>query len=233
MITSDGYLRHLERAADAFAGVLDRGELGAAVPGCPGWTLTDLAHHLGGVHRWATTAIVEGRPGDDGAGDAPQERAALARWYRDGAGELLDVLRRTPPETECWAFGPRPRTAAFWFRRQANETAVHARDAARSQGGTRAIDAELALDGVDEIVGMFYPRQVRLGRVEPVARPVALVTDGGRWVLGDGDPVVEVAGGAETLLLLLWRRLRPGEAEIEVTGDRAALDELLALAITP
>ena len=233
MITSEGYLGHLERASAGFAAVLDSGDLGAAVPRCPGWTLTDLAHHLGGVQRWARTALVEKRPGDDALSYAPVDRDALAAWFRDGAGALLGVLRATSPDAECWNFGPKPRTAAFWFRRQAHEATVHAGDAVRSQGGSSTIDPELARDGIDEIVGMFYPRQVHLRRTEPVARPVALVTDGGRWVLGDGDPVAEVAGDAGTLLLLLWRRIGPAEAPIEVAGDRAALDALLATSITP
>ena len=54
------YLAHLERAAADVAGRLESGDLDAPVPGCPGWTLTDLAHHLGGIHRWARTAVVEG-----------------------------------------------------------------------------------------------------------------------------------------------------------------------------
>ena len=40
----------------------------------------------------------------------------------------------------------KPRTAAFWFRRQAHETALHARDAAASQGRTTTLDAERAGD---------------------------------------------------------------------------------------
>ena len=38
----------------AFASVLDRADLGLPVPACGEWRLRELAHHLGGVHRWAT-----------------------------------------------------------------------------------------------------------------------------------------------------------------------------------
>jgi uncharacterized protein (TIGR03083 family) len=150
------YLAHLERGVGDFAALLDAGDLDASVPGCPGWRLTDLAHHLGGIHRWARRALVEG-PSDERAIDAPTDRAALAAWFREGAGALIDTLRATDPATPCWTFGPRPRVAAFWFRRQAHETVLHTHGAAASQGLTRPLDPALALDGIDEIVTMFFP----------------------------------------------------------------------------
>ena len=72
----------------------------------------------------------------------------------------------------------------------------------------RIVAADLAADGVDEVARMFYPRQVRLGRREPVPAPVLLrCTDVGCDVLlGDGEPVAVVAATAEALLLLLWGR---------------------------
>lgn len=34
------------------------GDLGASVPSCPEWMLRDLTAHLGGVRRWARTAVL-------------------------------------------------------------------------------------------------------------------------------------------------------------------------------
>jgi uncharacterized protein (TIGR03083 family) len=186
-LTSAAYLPHLEQAAADVVAVLETGVLDAPVPGCAPWRLTDLAHHLGGVHRWARTAVVDGRP-DAKSVEAPTERAALVAWFREGADALLATLRETDPNASSWSFGPPPHTASFWFRRQAHETAVHAGDAAASQGATRAYGTELALDGIDEVVGLFFPRQVRLGRTPPLPTALALEpAEGGRWVLaGDG-----------------------------------------------
>lgn len=237
-LTPPEYLAHLEQAVADVVAVLETGDLEAPVPGCAPWRLTDLAHHLGGIHRWARTAVVENRPGDETVDDAPTHRDALVAWFREGADALGATLQGTDPDTPCWTFGP-PRTAAFWLRRQAHETAVHAGDAAASQGADRPYRAELALDGIDEIVGMFLPRQVRLGRVPSL--PAALEvrpTEGGRWVLAGDGPLADaadatVSGPAEALLLLLWRRATLDDPRLAVSGDRAAAAAVLGAALTP
>jgi uncharacterized protein (TIGR03083 family) len=260
-LTPTTYLPHLQHAAADFAAVLETGELDAPVPGCAPWRLTDLAHHLGGVHRWARTAVVEGPSDDKDPTDAPTDRAALVAWFREGADALVATLRATDPDTPCWTFAP-PHTAAFWFRRQMHETAVHAGDAAASQGTTRPYGAELALDGIDEVVGTFFPRQVRLGRIPPLPSALAVQpAEGGRWVLaGDGrgrqatpshpagggprsqrawrlreaprDASATLSGPAEAVLLLLWHRITLDDPRLTVSGDRAAADAVLAAALT-
>lgn len=228
------HLTHLARAADDFALVLATGDLAAPVPGCAPWRLTDLAHHLGGIHRWACTAVVEGQPGADTVDGAPTDRDALVAWFRDGAEALLTTLRTTAPDAPCWAFGARPHTAAFWFRRQAHETVAHAGDAAASQGATRPYGAALALDGIDEVVGMFVPRQVRLGRIPPLPATVALEPhEAGRWTLGQGAVAAAVSGPAEALLLLLWHRVPLDDPRLTVSGDRTAAEAVLGMALTP
>jgi len=232
-LTGSGYLPHLEQAAADVTAVLQTGDLDAPVPGCAPWRLTDLAHHLGGIHRWARTALVENRAGSETVDDAPRDRDALVAWFRDGADALVATLRDTDPDAPAWGFGPRPRTAAFWFRRQAHETAAHAGDAAASQGASRPYGTELALDGIDEIVGMFLPRQIRLGRIPPLPATLVLEPDeGGRWVLGNG-PAATVSGPAEALLLLLWHRIALDDPRLAVEGDRPAADTVLAQALTP
>src|SRR3954467_4431289 len=157
------YHDHLEREAARFSAVLAEADLAAPVPACPGWDLAALTGHLGGIHRWARDAVVESRPTEEER-PYPRERQALRGWFEEGADDLLATLRATDPGTACWHFGPKPRTAGFWYRRQAHETAMHARDAEEAAGGIAApIDPELLLDGIDEILTMFLPRQVRLG----------------------------------------------------------------------
>jgi uncharacterized protein (TIGR03083 family) len=234
-VTPLSYLAHFDGAAADFAAMLDSGDLDAPVPGCPGWQLADLAHHLGGVHRCARSAIVDGRPGQETL-DAPTERAALAAWFRVGAAALADVLRTTDPATPCWTFGPKPRTAAFWLRRQAHETALHTYDAAASQGRSMTLEPALALDGIDEIVTMFLPRQIRLGRIAPPPVSLALEPiEGGRWVLAGDDPApaATVSGPAEAVLLLLWHRVGLDDSRVTISGSRDAADAVLALALTP
>ena len=231
-LTPEAYLNHLGRACDAFAACLETGDLDAPVPACPGWTLTDLAHHLGGVHRWARTAVVEGRSGQK-TFDAPTDREALVASFRDGATALVHTLRATDPAAPCWTIGADPHVAGFWFRRQAHETVLHARDA----GTTDPLDPALALDGVDEVVTVMFPRQVRLGRTGPLPAALGLTaTEGGHWVLaGDGGagPAVTVSGPAEAVFLLLWHRIVLDDPRLTVSGSRAVADAVLAAALTP
>lgn len=225
----------------AFGRILESGALDAAVPGCPGWDLAELASHLGGVHRWSRRAMTEGRPGTIRA-QAPAGRQPLVEWFAAGAAALHQTLRDTGPDTPCWTMSP-PATARYWMRRQAHETAMHRWDAQASQGGPGRFDPALAADGVAEIVEMFFPRQVRLGRQQPLAHSLRIeVGDGAVHALaGDGfdsDAArrrcdASVSGDAEALLLLLWKRITIDDPRITVTGSRGAADHVLDASITP
>ena len=232
------FLPHLEKAAADVAALLETADLDAPVPACAPWRVVDLVQHLGGIHRWARTAIIEGRPGPERDAAGPTDRAALVAWFREGADALVATLAGTDPETPCWTFGPRPRTAAFWFRRQAHETAAHAGDLAAAHGTTRVYGTELARDGIDETVTVFFPRQVRLGRTPPLDHALAVEADeGGRWVFaGDGSAPADhvdgtVSGPAEALLPLLWHRIPLDDPRLSVSGDRRAAEAVLACAL--
>jgi uncharacterized protein (TIGR03083 family) len=244
-------LRWTEDATNRFADLLAAADLTAPVESCPGWDLAELAAHLGRVHAWARVALLEGHP--NGEPQSPTEPAALPGWYRERAGELVQTLRQIDPDAPAWGFGPKPRTARFWFRRQQHETSMHLWDALGSQrlpvgyGGAGAQAVPLrAADGVDEVVTIFFPRQVRLERISPLDRSLALfATDsGGRWLLagsGAADQTAPaectISGPAEPLLLLLWGRLGldAGVAEgwLRLDGDDCAARAVLAAGVTP
>jgi uncharacterized protein (TIGR03083 family) len=195
------------------------------------------------VHRWATAAILEGAPSElDESG--PQDERLVAGWFAHGAGALASTLRSTDPGRPCWTFGPPPRTAAFWQRRMPHETMLHAWDAHAALGQDLPLDPEFALDGVDEVVTMFVPRQVRLGRLTLPPQSVELhaaeaPSGAGRWRLaaaGDSDgeaPDVIVTAPAAALLLLLWRRIPLDGDGIRVEGDAEAARQVLAAPLTP
>src|SRR4051794_9815244 len=56
------WIELLRSQTDRFAAVVEGGDLEAQVVHCPGWSLRDLADHLGGVHEWAAHAVVAGSP---------------------------------------------------------------------------------------------------------------------------------------------------------------------------
>ncbi len=236
-------LQVLAREAAAFADLLDGNDLAAPVASCPGWTLLDLAGHLGGVHRWARHAVLSGPPfptdptvPTDPTG--PTEPAALATWLREGAHDLVRTLAAHDPEQPCWAFAP-PFTVGFWLRRQAHETTLHRWDAASSLGSAVSIPDAVADDGIDEVVSVFVPRQVRLGRLVARRSAIELVSpSGGSTLLSSGDrhsaaPTATVTGPAEPLLLLLWGRTTLADPRLAVSGSVADARRLLAEPLTP
>lgn len=232
-MSRDALLRELERRTAGFGSLLRQADLSARIAACPDFDLTGLAHHLGGIHVWATRALASSDPPPRPPA-GPVERSALVDWYAGAARALLDALRTTDPAAPCFTFGP-PRTTAFWLRRQVHETTVHLWDAQSALGDPEPLDPKLSADGVDEVLSVFLPRQVDLGRTPPVARSVGLeATDtGGRWLVGDGDggdPVATVRGPAASLLLLLWKRTAVADPALTVDGDPTPT---LSLALTP
>jgi uncharacterized protein (TIGR03083 family) len=222
------YLAHLRADVDAVLGVLASAELTEPVAACPGWTVRELVEHLGSVHRWAADIVRTGAPSPL---DEEHGIEDLASWFAEGAAGLIDALATADPASSCWTFTS-ARTRGFWLRRQALETVVHRWDAERALGEPGEIAPTLAADGVSEVVDLMTPRQIKLERMPPLPVTVELhATDtGDDWLLGDGSPDGRVEATAETLLLLLWHRVDPGDPRVRRTGPA---DEVLRLALAP
>jgi uncharacterized protein (TIGR03083 family) len=217
------WLALLTRTTDDFAACLAAGDLDAPVPSCPGWTLADLGEHLRGVHLWAAHAITEGNP--QGSSE-PVARERLVDGYRAASRHLLEVLDAAGADGPAWTFGPEP-VAGFWRRRQVHETTLHLYDALLSQDheSTWTIAPDLAWDGVEEVATVFYPRQVRLGRIEPLRQRLVVTGSdvGATTSLGEGDPVA-LTGTARQVLLTLWKRVPAADPDVAA---------VLSTAITP
>jgi len=217
----------LTAATGGFARTIGEVDPTAAVPACRGWTVADLVDHLGGIHQWARHAALEGNP-DGRPEPAPADPAALPGWYAGHARALRESLASLGPAAETWTFGTE-QTAGWWQRRQTHETLMHTRDLLDAAGRVEEwhLEPDLAWDGVREVVTEFYPRQVRLGRTDPIPGTLRLVPtdlDADPVVVGDAVPEVEVRARAVDVLLMLWHRAEP--------ADPAAA-ALLARPITP
>jgi uncharacterized protein (TIGR03083 family) len=216
-----------ERLADAAAAA----GVDADVPSCPGWKVVDLLDHCAGGDRWARTIVATGSR--DGAPrelppDAPTGEA-LIPYFREGARELVETLASTDPTTSVWTFSPADRTARFWYRRRAQETSIHRYDAQLAAGAPAPLDAEMAVDGVDEFLTVFLPRLAdNFGDVGDATVHLHCTDVAGEWLVArrDGELTVtaehakgDVAarGSASDLLLFLWGRV-PEDA-LEVFGD--------------
>jgi uncharacterized protein (TIGR03083 family) len=235
--TRDKYHAGFARDAREFTELLRSNDLSWPVPSCPGWSVKDLAEHLGGVHRWARDAILLGRPND--REQLPGDRDT-ADWFEEGAHELLALLQISDPEAAAWTFGPDPKRVAFWDRRQALETMLHLWDGQTATGMQHGIDSDLAADGVAEVVEIMYPRQVRSKRIAALPFSVRIiVTDqpeaeyvlGGDGVAALPEAVATLSGSAVDLLLALWGR--GGVERLNVIGDSRAAAIVLTGGITP
>jgi len=218
----------------------ERAGLTASVPSCPDWTVADLLGHIGTVQRWSA-GIVERRattrdyPADVGM---PADPSALAEWVRAGSAHLVAVCAATPPGAALWTF-PGQGEARFWFRRQAQEVALHRIDAELATGTFVPLDGEVARDGIDEfldVVVEFRLRDRMIGDGESVHLHR---TDGeGEWLVRltpDGPEVerahakgdVAARGTASDLLLAV--RGRVDLAALEVFGETAVLERFVDL----
>jgi uncharacterized protein (TIGR03083 family) len=219
--------------------------LAAPVTSCPGWSVADLVWHTGEVHWFWTEDVATAW--DSPAASVEPERPAdadLVAWYRAGVDRTLAVLQAAEPQQPVWSWAPRGGTAGWVIRRMAHETAVHRWDAEDAAGTGWSVDAELAIDGIDEFLDHFT--DTGADGAAAVAGSVHLhCTDGaGEWLVT--EPVVggrlevvrehakgdaAVRGTASDLLLALWRRRSLDDADrYEVFGDTAVADRLLARA---
>jgi uncharacterized protein (TIGR03083 family) len=218
------------------------------VPTCPEWDLAELQRHTGSVHRWAATMVERssqerlGR--EDMTWDVPEDPVALADWLADGAAFVAARFRPADPETPMWAWGW-PKTAGFWPRRMLHETGIHRADAELALGRDPTFHAEVAADGIGELLdnlphaAYFAPGVAEL---RGAGETLGFVADdlGERWEItlqpngfswtrstrAGSDTDATVAGAASWLLLVLYRRAPiPDDA---ITGDRGLVELWLA-----
>ena len=229
------YADHLRRDGFALADAAE-GHLETQVPGCPDWDVAELVWHTGEVHHFWQEVANRGLQDPREAAEArrpPGEE--LLEWFRKGVERLAETLQYADASRAVWTWAPQ-KDVAFIQRRMAQETAVHRWDAQRAAGDPQPIDADLAVDGVDEFLDLFLPAESASQRDD--VPPVHLhSTDApGEWVatISGGELRVErehlkgavaVRAPASDLLLLLWRRIDP--ASVEVLGDEQVLERLL------
>lgn len=224
---------HTDLMAIEAVALAEGGDLGRPVPTCPGWTVADLLGHLWSVEGWVREILRTREVAQEREPAADPTRAVAD--FVDGIPDYLTAMRAITPEEPCWNFGPPPRLARFWGRRQAHEHAIHRVDLITAlESEPLHVDPAFAADGVDEVLSVFYPRQVRFGRTEPIAAPIQLCANdtGDKWTLGDGEPVATVTSDAATLYLGLWKRIDLVDRS-EIDGDDGAARAALAHALTP
>lgn len=233
-VTAIAHGGRILRDAAAVAG------LDAPVPTCPAWDVRELVTHQGMVHRWAAANLrgeADHRTGDSTAAAAAADD--LLGWFDAGVEQLIGAFRAAPEDVTAMVFlNDAPAPKRFWARRQAHETTIHGTDAVAARlgrwpdAGEAPVPADLAVDGIDELLCGFVTRGK--GKLRPDGTITIGVTttdtDHSWTVRADGNslattpgPVGEVdavlTGTAAQLYLGLWNR---GD-EIAATGRADAL----------
>ncbi|MGH3311623.1 MAG: maleylpyruvate isomerase family mycothiol-dependent enzyme [Streptomyces sp.] len=222
-------------------------DLTAAVPSCPGWTVADLARHVGEVYLHKALAMREGaEPPWPPPGELADEEP-LALLDRAYAGLLEEFAARKPADPAGTWYAP-DQTVGFWIRRMAQETVIHRIDAELGAGQpVEPVPADLAVDGIDELLEIFVAYGVAewgdyfTGILDGSPGRTYLVrTDGAAWRVRTGPGLFAVEGGAgddtadvtvsgppSAVLRWVWNRESPGEpAGVTVEGAPEGVEEL-------
>ncbi|MFD7259839.1 maleylpyruvate isomerase family mycothiol-dependent enzyme [Streptomyces sp. NPDC059874] len=225
---------------------VDPGEPLPPVPSCPGWSVSDLVGHLGGVHRYLAYVLRERLAAPpDPAGlalpEVPADPEALTDWFAQGARELVELFRELGPDTPVWSWSAE-HSSGFWLRMQLIELAVHRWDAEAATGTPDPLDPAVAADAVPQTFEVMAParrswkqappgtgERYRFRRTDgPESWTVVFAGDEVRLEPDPTAPVdVEAAGTASDLDLFLWGRL-PATA-LRVSGDATRLQQWFTL----
>jgi uncharacterized protein (TIGR03083 family) len=231
------YLAALAGSLDSLSALARQSDdvLSRSVPACPGWTLEQLFGHVGSIERWAAAVVLGGKNVEE---PAPPTSGA-SEWFLEGTAPFFETMAALDPDAPCWNFGPPPRTAGFWLRRQAHEHAIHLFDASQASGRAAPdLGADFMLDGVDEVLAMFTPRQLRLERMQPPEKAVSFHVPGagnlsaGNWTVGPGDAAASVTAPVTDMYLGLWGRSNL-EGTADIAGDAALALRVLRGPLTP
>jgi uncharacterized protein (TIGR03083 family) len=230
----DRYLALIRSDGERLAEVAALG-LAAEVPHCAGWTVADVLEHTARVYRHKLAVLALGRPPEEREWDGgPPAGQDPLEWYRATHRVLLDELAGRGPEAAAWTFDPARPTVGFWYRRMAQETAVHRVDVETAHRQTTPVDDALAVDGIDEVLDLFLrsPWAPAVPGHPSVGTAVVVRTGDHVWrvsfTAGSVDVSAEpgpagalLSGEPSELLLYLWGR-RPVDAVVH-EGDQSVL----------
>ncbi|WP_020672773.1 maleylpyruvate isomerase family mycothiol-dependent enzyme [Amycolatopsis nigrescens] len=157
------------------------------VTSCPGWSVPDLAAHLGRVHRYVTRVLrrnlteppditdvtmwelppdTEGWPMPETEPNRGPMPANLVDWYAEGAATLASLFATRALDDRVWTWSAE-QSIGFWLRMQTIEAATHRWDAEDAFGRAQPIDTALAADAVDQNFEVMAPWRRICGHAPP------------------------------------------------------------------
>jgi uncharacterized protein (TIGR03083 family) len=212
------YLHHLRREGDLVALIAPHG-LDHPVPACPPWDVREVVAHLATVYDHKVNAIRLGRRPEEGewVTNEPFGKDTV-EWFADEHAKMLAELMAHKPVDDAWSWWAPDQTVGFWYRRMALETVVHRVDVESGFGVPRAVDGELALDGIDEVLTLMLGGEDEAAAEVPGTGTVNVVSGGTSWSVrledartvvepgAQASPDAELSGDPKDVFLYLWGR---------------------------
>ncbi len=240
MLEHEWFCERAEKEISTLAAVVaDAPDVTLDVPTCPGWNLTELARHTGGIHRWVTTIVASkaaGRVPFPDVGSPWESADGWGQWLALGAAPLLATLRAAGPLTPVWSWGP-GRTSGWWARRVLHETTMHRADLELALGIEEPdIDPVVAADGIDEFLFNLpsarrpYPHLAALPTGESLhlhatdtdGEWLVRFTDSGiAWERGHAKATAAIRGPVTSLLLFTYGRRPVTAPQLTAFGDES------------
>lgn len=230
------------------------------VPFCEGWRGEDVLRHTATVYLHKVAAMASGRSDQPPQPWPPEHLGAVdaVDLLDDGYRQLADAFDTRDPADPSWTWWPDDQSVGFWLRRMAHETSIHRRDVENAVGEGSPVAADLAVDGIDEVLAQMLEGDWSPAMVDEASgRTVEVAAGGHTWSMTldpasvglrreptvdptadqAAGPAATVAGEPGELLLWLWGRAPltavTGAVKGAVSGDVGAAQELrsrLALA---
>lgn len=212
------------------------------VPGVSARTVRETIRHLDDLYADALSWLGASGPA---AQRTPEADLSTAIGHLTaGLAALLAGFGTRSPGQPCRTWWPEDRTVDFWLRRMVHATALHRVDVQAATGmDVTTIEPDIALDGVDEALTVWFGYRLNVMRIRP-ARVCSVQVRAGdqRWLvttdytgsgvtrLGAADQSTEDAaidGDPQTVFLWLWGRLP--DRLVRPTGDLDAIAQLWGL----
>ena len=208
--------------------------LDVAVPTCGDWQMPQLLTHVASVYHRVATVVGERATTAVPWNQPPDDVADPIAYLSDALDEVVQALSEADADTPVWNWSPEPQVAWFWARRMAHESAVHRFDAQRAHDVAQPIAADLAHDGLDELVDVILPRVI--DRDHPTL-PVAtfafvagedswnIELDGAKATRDETAKAPDVIARGTTSALLLAAYSRVPWTSLEIEGDASLLTD--------
>lgn len=215
---------------------VDPSHLEAEVPHLDDWSIRTVIEHMSNVLQFASCAMVADLDQLPSRSEVPTAPAGvgLLEWFQSSvelATQTMDDLDLTKT-VPTWS-GPQP--APWYGRRLAHEISIHRWDVQAAIAEPDSIDADLAVDGIDELLEIVAPDRIDYELLAAAGQTLHLHAtdhDEGEWLVAfEQDNFVwehshtkaDVAarGPASALFLMMWGRKPP--SELEVFGDETLL----------